>query len=82
MSIHPYSLTFTAEMLKHHWLKSCHVTGTINAQCFFHTPPVQEEKEYFAKSKNRISVQTQSNIEAGFQKAHTIVLDSGQPQQC
>jgi len=25
-------------MLKHHWLKSSHVTGTINAYCFFYAP--------------------------------------------
>ena len=25
-------------MLKHHWLKSSHVTGTINAYCFFCSP--------------------------------------------
>ena len=28
----------SSEMLKPHWLKSSHVTGTINAYCFFYTP--------------------------------------------
>jgi len=28
----------SSEMLKPHWLKSSHVTGTINAYCFFYAP--------------------------------------------
>jgi len=28
----------STEMLKPHWLKSSHVTGTINAYCFFYVP--------------------------------------------
>jgi len=28
----------SSEMLKPHWLKSSHVTGTIKAYCFFYAP--------------------------------------------